>query len=62
MSERKVRVLNKMKILIDDFKMEVEGKLTDEILEKEYPLFEKDTQWQLTKGAIAKEQDFKINL
>lgn len=37
-----------------------EGKLTDEILEKEYPLFEKDTQWQLTKGAIAKEQDFKI--
>jgi trigger factor len=38
-----------------------EGKLTDEILENEYPLFEKDTIWQLVKTKIAKEQDFKIS-
>jgi len=37
-----------------------EGKITDEILVNEYPLFEKDTQWQLIKGSIAKEQDYKI--
>ena len=37
-----------------------EGKINDEVLEKEYPIFEKDTQWQLIKGHIAKEQEFKI--
>ncbi len=37
-----------------------EGKITDEILEKEYPLFEKDTKWQLIKGSIAKDKDFKV--
>jgi len=37
-----------------------EGKLTDEILEKEYPLFENDTIWQLIKGDISKNQEFKI--
>ena len=37
-----------------------EGKITEEILEKEYPLFEKDTKWQLIKGSIAKKQDYKI--
>ncbi len=37
-----------------------EEKINDEILEKEYPIFEKDTQWQLIKGHIAKEQDFKV--
>ncbi|MCF6366256.1 MAG: trigger factor [Bacteroidales bacterium] len=37
-----------------------EGKLTDEILEKEYPLFEKDTIWQLIKSSISKNQEFKV--
>ncbi|MCF6184823.1 MAG: trigger factor, partial [Bacteroidales bacterium] len=38
-----------------------EGKLNDEILEKEYPVFSKDTQWQLLKGEIAKTEDIKIS-
>lgn len=37
-----------------------EGKITEEVLEKEYPLFEKDTKWQLIKSFIAKEQDYKV--
>jgi trigger factor len=38
-----------------------EGKITDEVLEKEYPEFEKDTQWQLIKGNIVDKQEFKVN-
>jgi trigger factor len=38
-----------------------EGKITDEVLEKEYPEFEKDTQWQLIKGSIVEKQEFKVN-
>ncbi|NOZ35416.1 MAG: trigger factor [Chlorobi bacterium] len=37
-----------------------ESKLNDEILEKEYPVFSKDTQWQLLKGEIAKTEDIKV--
>lgn len=38
-----------------------EGKINDELLEKEYPLFESDTKWQILKGHIAKEQDLKVS-
>ncbi len=38
-----------------------EGKINDEILEKEYPVFSKDTQWQLIKDKIAKEGEFKVS-
>ncbi len=38
-----------------------DGKLTDEVLEKEYPMFKKDTQWQLVKGKIAKTQEIKVS-
>ncbi len=38
-----------------------EQKLTDDILEKEYPVFSKDTQWQLIKNKIATKQDFKVS-
>jgi trigger factor len=38
-----------------------EGKINDELLEKEYPLFENDTKWQIFKGHIAKEQDLKVS-
>lgn len=37
------------------------GKLNDDILEKEYPAFSKDTKWQLIKNKIAKENDFKVS-
>ena len=37
-----------------------EGKINDEVLEKEYPLFENDTKWQLIKGHIAKGQELKV--
>lgn len=37
-----------------------EGKITEEVLEKEYPLFENDTKWQLVRSKIAKDQDFKV--
>jgi len=35
--------------------------LTDETLNKEYPMFEKDLQWQLVKNKIAEAQEFKIS-
>ncbi len=38
-----------------------EGKITDEILEKEYPVFAEDTKWQLIKDKIAKEEGFKVS-
>ena len=38
-----------------------EGKINDEILEKEYPVFSEDTQWQLIKDKIAKGEDFKVS-
>ena len=38
-----------------------EGKITEEILEKEYPIFSKDTQWQLIKDKIAKTEEFKVS-
>ncbi len=37
-----------------------EGKMTDEILEKDYPLIADDLRWQLISGSIAKKQEFKI--
>jgi len=38
-----------------------EGKITEEILEKEYPIFSKDTQWQLIKDKIAKTEEFEVS-
>jgi len=38
-----------------------EGKINDEILEKEYPVFSKDTEWHLIKNKIAKEDEFKVS-
>jgi trigger factor len=37
-----------------------EGKITDEVLEKEFPDFAKDTKWQLIRGSISEKQDFKV--
>ncbi len=36
-------------------------KINDEVLAKEYPAFSKDTQWQLIKAEISKEQDFEVS-
>ncbi|NPA67458.1 MAG: trigger factor [Chlorobi bacterium] len=38
-----------------------EGKINDDILEKEYPGFSKDTQWQLIKNMIARKEGFKVS-
>jgi trigger factor len=38
-----------------------EGKINEEVLEKEYPVFSKDTQWQLIKGKIAEKEEFKVS-
>jgi trigger factor len=37
-----------------------EGKITEEILEKEFPDFEKDTKWQLIKGHLIEKQEIKV--
>jgi len=37
-----------------------ENKLTPELIENEYPLFEKDTKWQLIKNFIIKENEIKV--
>jgi trigger factor len=38
-----------------------DGKITDEVLENEFPDFVKDTQWQLIKGGIVEKNDFRIS-
>ena len=38
-----------------------EKKMTDEIMEKEYPLFVKDLQWQLIKEKIGTAQEIKVD-
>jgi trigger factor len=37
-----------------------EGKITEEVLEKEYPMFESDMKWQLVKSKISKDHDIKV--
>ena len=71
-SERKLYIDVRDK-LISKFKIELpkeflirwltvinEGKFTKEQIEKDYPHFEKDLQWQLIRDKIAIEQGFKV--
>jgi trigger factor len=37
-----------------------EGKLTDEQIEKEYPLFEENMKWQLIKNKVVKEANIEV--
>ena len=37
-----------------------EGKLTEEQIEKEFPLFEKDLKWQLIKNYLIEQNDIKV--